>query len=686
MSLDTARTSACATFKAALLACSLAVTLTAADPPILHYHIAGDEPGSWPRILSSIGLLAGAEGTNAVYVIPAGATADLEQWRNRVRDGAIVILEGASELAAAFGIKPEAGKKVPVQAITDVHDAKLELVWEKSIDVSSFELPADAKIFSRDRHRNMPLAAGLRHGKGAVLWLAVSPGPKGHERFPYIAQALGDLGLHPPFRSRRLWAFFDASYRSRVDLDWFATQWRQSGIAALHVAAWHFHEPDAQRDEYLRKLIEAAHQRGILVYAWVELPHVSEQFWRDHPEWREKTAIGQDAHLDWRKLMNLANPDCARAVATGIDSLLTRFDWDGVNLAELYFESLEGHGNAARFTPMSDEPRAEFREAAGFDPKELFDDSSARHWSRNAPGLREFLDWRGGRTQRLQEEWLARLEDFRKKKPYMDLVLTHVDDRYDRRMRDLIGADAERLLPLLEQRDFTFLIEDPATLWHLGAERYADIAAQYKALTPRTHKLAIDLNIVERYQDVYPARQQTGTELFQLVNQAARAFPRVALYFENSILPQDRAWLASAAAAVSRVERAAGKLIVESPAGLGARWKGDAVVNGRVWPATDGETIWLPAGRHAIEPSKSQPSLRLLDFSGDLQSASALVAGLEIGYRSDARVFALFDRQPLTIEVDGEPIPAAARKVEAGWQITLPRGQHLVMVRSTPTS
>jgi len=74
MSLDTARTSACATFQAALLACLLAVTLTAADPPILHYHIAGDEPGSWPRILSSIGLLAGAEGTNAVYVIPAGAT------------------------------------------------------------------------------------------------------------------------------------------------------------------------------------------------------------------------------------------------------------------------------------------------------------------------------------------------------------------------------------------------------------------------------------------------------------------------------------------------------------------------------------------------------------------------------------------------------------------------------------
>ncbi len=60
-------------------------------------------------------------------------------------------------------------------------------------------------------------------------------------------------------------------------------------------------EPDAERDAYLQRLIDACHRNAIQVYAWVELPHVSERFWNDHPEWREKTAIGQDAHLDWRK-------------------------------------------------------------------------------------------------------------------------------------------------------------------------------------------------------------------------------------------------------------------------------------------------------------------------------------------------------------------------------------------------
>src|SRR5205085_4930839 len=136
-------------------------------------------------------------------------------------------------------------------------------------------------------------------------------------------------------------------------------------------------------------------------------------------------------------------------------------------------------------------------------------------------------------------------------------------------MRDAIGADAARVLPLLNQHNFTFLIEDPATVWHLGAERYRQIAQRYVALTPHREKLAIDLNIVERYQNVYPTKQQTGTELFQLVHQAATSFDRVALYFENSLLLADLPLLSAAAAAVTKVERVAGRLVVDSPGGAG---------------------------------------------------------------------------------------------------------------------
>jgi hypothetical protein len=467
-----------------------------------------------------------------------------------------------------------------------------------------------------------------------------------------------------------LWAFFDSAYRSRVDVDYFAARWRKAGIAALHVAAWHNFEPDPESDAYLKKLIEACHREGILVYAWFELPHVSERFWDLHPAWREQTAVLQDAQLDWRKLMNLTNRECFRAVATGVRALLGRFDWDGVNLAELYFESLEGITNPSRFTPMNADVRAQFQEQAGFDPLEVF---GARA---DPQSRRMFLDFRASLALGMQQEWLAELDLARRDKPDLDLVLTHVDDRLDTGMRDLLGADAARVLPLLDSRSFTFLIEDPATVWHLGAERYPAIAERYRTLTPHRDKLAIDVNIVERYQNVYPTIQQTGTELFQLVHHAAASFPRVALYFENSLLPPDLALLPSAAAAVSRMEHMGPKTVIDSTGGVGIPWAGGARVDGELWPAQDDETLWLPAGPHAIEPAPLPAGPRLVHLNGDLKAARSVDAHtVEFTYQSASRAIAILSRAPLKLLIDGVDLPP---RLAGPSTLLLPRGQHFV--------
>jgi hypothetical protein len=54
-----------------------------------------------------------------------------------------------------------------------------------------------------------------------------------------------------------------------------------------------------------------------------------------------------------------------------------------------------------------------------------------------------------------------------------------VDDGFDSGMRDVIGAVAARVLPLLDNHSFTFL-EDPATVWNLGPQRYTAIAERYR--------------------------------------------------------------------------------------------------------------------------------------------------------------------------------------------------------------
>ena len=634
-----------------------------------YFSVLSEDTGAWPEILASIGLQRQPAGVSRIFVARTGAAASAE-WPARVERGSILILEGESSLADLFGFRRSRKDPVRVQSLSDVHRPTLPIVWEKGLELPVFEIPEGAQVFARERWTGAPVTAGLKRGAGAILWVAAPPGERGSERFPYLLNALADLGLELPFRSNRLWAFFDSAYRTRVDVDYFAARWRKAGIAALHVAAWHNFESDPEGDAYLKKLIEACHREGILVYAWFELPHVSEKFWADHPAWREQTAMQQDAQLDWRKLMNLTNRECFRAVSEGVRALVGRFDWDGVNLAELYFESLEGIANPSRFTPMNADVRAQFRQQSGFDPQELF---GART---DEASRRLFLDFRAGLVRRMQEEWLAELDVTRRSRPYLDLVLTHVDDRFDTGMRDAVGADAARVLPLLDTRSFTFLIEDPATVWHLGPERYPAIAERYRTLTAHKDKLAIDLNIVERYQNVYPTKQQTGTELFQLVHRAAASFPRVALYFENSLLPPDLQLLPAAAASVSRIEHMGPKTVIDSSGGAGIAWKGGAKVDGQIWPAQDDDTLWLPAGPHAVEPAPRPAGPRLLHLNGDLKAARVVDAQtLEFTYQSASRAIAILSRAPVKLQIDGvDETPKLAGPVT----LLLPRGQHVV--------
>ena len=610
-----------------------------------------EEPDLWAPVLSPVGLEASGR-------------------ENRFR-----IVAADSPAARELGFRPTAAR-VRVAEVAEARAPGLRIFWEEPLELPVFEVPAGARVFAREKHGGAPLVAGLRGEDGAVLWVAASPGRKGYERFPYLIHALVDLGLSLPLRGARTWAFFDYSYRTRADPDYLAARWRKAGIAALHVSAWHFHDSDAQRDSYLEKLIAACHRQAVLVYAWLELPHVSEVFWEKNAGCREKTATLQDARLDWRKLINLADPDCSRRVGQGVDSLLSRFDWDGVNLAELYFESLHGPSNPQRFTPMNDWVRADYRRQAGIDPIGLFEAESPDFWSRNQDAWRRFADYRADLALRLQRFYL---ELIRSKHPRLDVAVTQIDDRFDTRMRELLGADTSRLLPLAEEFDFQLVIEDPATLWHLGPQRYTEIAKRYRPLAPDPGRLAIDINIVERYQQTYPTKKQSGTELLQLVNTAGAAFARVLLYFEHSIPRPD--WdLLPYASAHAEIRRNGAGLFVDARQPVGVTWDGPALVNGKPWPLTDGSTIWLPAGQHEISSGEAYPGARVSFLNGGLLAAKSAASGAEFEYRSKSRVIALFEDRPAGIWVDGGRLEAVVLEAANHWAILLPRGRHTVQI------
>jgi hypothetical protein len=644
------------------LAILVSTALWAGTPDVQGFHVGGASATGWTRLLQCLGLPEQPAAEARVQVLPEGAP---QEWLSRLEGGAVLILEGDSELARQLGFR-FTGKQINVRSVEDVQDPKLRIVWEEAAVAPVFTMPTGATVLSRDRRTGTPLVVGFAKGRGAVLWTALSPGAEGYERFPFLPQELVALGVKPPFESRRLWAFFDPAYRLHIDAEAVARHWRESGIAAVHVGAWNYMESRPWDDEYLQKVIAACHRHNILVYAWLELPHVSDNFWRRHPEWREKTATLRDAHVDWRLLMNLANPDCRRAVAGLIRDMIRRFDWDGVNLAEIYFDGIQGFKNKSEFTPLNQDVRREFKAAHGFDPIDLF------HGTPDPQRLREFLDYRVDLLARLHEEWITEVEGLG-----VDLTITHVDDRFDTSMRDHIGADAARVLKLLDQREATFVIEDPATVWNLGPKRYAEIARRYVPLTHHPDHLGVDINIVQRDGHVHPTAKQVGAEAFELLHTASESFARVMFYSEYTVDSGDLPLLPAATAIVTRSEREGENLAIESPYGVGVRWEGPASLDGRPWPMRDGQRVWVPPGKHLLGPSAAAPPLSVLDFTGTVETATSLANGIELAYRSGARALASLDRKPARLTLDGHPAPL---DMVGPLVVRLPRGSHTAVL------
>lgn len=251
----------------------LLVSLLASALGATTFQVRGTDVKPWAAILGSVGMTEDQQRDPEVMVAGPAARAEVSE----LAQNHFLIVEGTGPVAAQLGIHAKS-PALRVRQICDTHAANTQIFWEHPVDVAPIDLPAGFQMFATEKWKNVPVLAGKRTVHGAILWLATEPGASGIERFPYLLQALADLGWTASAESTNLWAFFDSSYRIRADPEYLARHWRRAGIAVLHAAAWHNMEPDAARDEYLKQVIEACHRNAISVYAWLELPHVSEKF------------------------------------------------------------------------------------------------------------------------------------------------------------------------------------------------------------------------------------------------------------------------------------------------------------------------------------------------------------------------------------------------------------------------
>ena len=475
--------------------------------------------------------------------------------------------------------------------------------------------------------------------------------------------------------------------------------WRKLGVRAIFAAAYQIWPTWSYNYQHL---IELCHQNGILVYAWFELPHVSPKFWEDHKEWRAKTATGADGGANdviWRYNMDLDIPECQDAAFDFVVDMIKQYPWDGVNIAELNYDTDDGPNNPRYYTPMGSSTRSAFRALGGFDPIELFNPDSPYYWKENPAALKKFEQYRSQRVLAWHRTLLERVTPIAQERD-MEIIVTMLDSLHSPRTLRDTGVDSHLIVSLMDQFPFTLQVEDPYYFWTESPDRYKRFGETYLKLLRDPKRLMFDINVVNDRDLTHshaPTQLPAGTELAQSLVYATMASGRAAIYEASTISFEDFQTLSRVLAHGARVEPRWNSWVTESNQSVllsaPGSWE-NFRVDDRIWPGWGENEVYLPAGRHRITAVPERRSfsffntsaldIRLMRFTGDLKSMAPNNRGLEFSYDSNLRALALFNRQPFEVKVDGQRLQDKPEVLFGGFR--MPRGHHKVEVLADSTA
>lgn len=614
--------------------------------------------------------------------------------------GLRLVTGGESPFLTALHIK--LGEPQTVDVVVDQSLPGNRLHWADRPMVKWIVEHADtsSQTLYADSATGHSLVVTGNYGKGKFIFLAHyldELSGRGYSRFPTLVNTIARvLRCTPPFRRQGVDVYFDPGYRFSVPIEELAARWRTWGIRAVHASAWYYNSTPPY--DY-RRLIDAAHKNGILVYAWLEWPHVGQGFWNQHPEWRQKNALLQDAKLDWLYLMDLQNPDCMNAALDDLSRQM-ELDWDGVDIAEFTItgaggEALAGPSRPDYFTSFGASMRTEFTKVGGFDPLELDNPNSDHYWQRDSLGLEKFYEYRKVVNNRLLRRVVEMLIDLEKKgKRDWELIHTIVDNTLHPEFDRLLGFDLTATLALLKEFNITLNVEDPFMEWSESPTRYSRLRETLVSMIPERNSM-IDINVVPIHpldQHGFPSEQATGTELLQQVQSAAERHGRVCIYCESSLFEQDWPLVSHAMAGGSRIQKSAEGWEVNVPATVTLDWRMKGLfpfVDGKPWPCYGDGGVILPTGTHQLsftkrnrpESSDRQP-LRLVDIGGDLIECRKTDTGLELVYASPSRCLLTFDSLPTSFFLDASSTILPVLSVKGGFVVIAPSGKHKLSVQA----
>src|SRR5437588_6468592 len=429
--------------------------------------VAAPDAAGWVRLLGASGAAARLGTFDEAMARPAavitGAVNLSADQRRRVRDAVTSgkrVVSPNDAVLADLGVGRGAERRVASARTAGLDgDAR----WAFPVAVRPLEGASLAPVATS---ADAMLAGILSIGRGQVLALAVDPlgaGRFGHELLPDLGRFTAAFTGAPvgPARTGADVYLDPGSLRNAVSGKPEDLAERLAGARAVHIAGWNADNQDSKFDYDYQALINALHARGVLAYAWLEPPFVSLRFWLEHPECREKTATGRDAFVDWRRLIALEDPTCFASASKVFSNVVSAFPFDGVDVAELYFEP---DTRREDFTPFHPSALAQ-----------LVRDPNA-----DAPAFRAF------RTQ-LVTDLNRKLLQFLNGLPHadqLDFQMTVVDNKLDPALGSQVGSDIDALARVPKHRGAIAQVETPITPCPHGPPRCDALLPELSQLMP----------------------------------------------------------------------------------------------------------------------------------------------------------------------------------------------------------
>jgi hypothetical protein len=600
-----------------------------------------------------------------------------------VETGGILITDGRSELAEKMNIR------FMSQAlfVTQVRDLSLPLPaysWNPPAVISPFRFD-DAQVLCLDNASGQPLAIVKVLGRGQVLFIGTMLDPYtpfGISRYPYFPFYLKNvLGLPFPVRRSNLEFYFDPGLRQNVSWERLVRRWRASGVKIIYLAAWHFYSQYRFDYDYF---IRMCHDFGIAVYAWFEFPQVTPLFWDTYPQWREKTAAGLDARVGWRLAMNLFNPEARRQAKEFFWRILTEHDWDGINLAELNYDTNRGLENPDQFVPLNSDVRQEFLRRIGIDPQDFFNPSSPFYFKNDRRNFDRFLRFRCEMVRELHDFFLGEAAKIMTaKKKDMEVIVTALDSLLNPNIIEECGIDSKDIIALMAIHRFTLQVEDPAPSWLDPPDRYLAYLKSYQSRVADPAQLMFDINVTPRPGSEtrhLPSPQPIGSELATAFYYAARASGRVGLYAEATVNPFDMDILPFVMGSDVSIKPHGDGFRIDSlqPFTLVLNDSGPVpALDGQAWPFYEKNHVFLPSGRRLLTFTKAgllkkRGLTPRLNFGGDIYDLSVSGNVYSLRYDSPTPVPLTFSRPLERIRLDGRTLAVPPNKSN----LVLARGRH----------